>query len=316
MKKGRNKELDKVFRTNAVCPKCGKHLYTTDVYGYSFTCKECDENFYSFEVKEVDSEILEISIPMTVETYEKNLEKLGDIADVYDCDFLGFDDTCDIMDIGWDVYKETELPSYFPDSVVLYEVAKQLGRLFDVQENSRPKTEEEIREEFLEHIRGLVEYWEQENRTPSVRGKLEGLAFSILSTIDGQSADLPGYELSALPSSDEDIQFFRERNENYYGEVPFDIAGCLHEHFYKKQEEVKVETIGNETKVHTAEVNCNPWKQYCSRMIATYVDKKYGAACGSDAEKIMKDIMNITGMSKEEAKEMEEQADYIIWLED
>lgn len=121
---------------------------------------------------------------------------------------------------------------------------KKLDKVFqtnvDVQENNRPKTEEEIREEFLEHIRGLVEYWEQENRTPSVRGKLEGLAFSILSAIDGESADLPGYELRALPSSDEDIQLFREKNENYYGEAPFDIAGCLHEHFYKKQEEVKV----------------------------------------------------------------------------
>lgn len=123
-------ELKKTFRTNAVCPRCGKHLQTTDVYGYDFTCKECDENIYSFEVKRVDSEILEISIPMDAETFKTNLEKLKNIADVYDCDFLGFDDTCNIMDIGWDVYKNENTPSYIPNSVILYESVKQLGRLF------------------------------------------------------------------------------------------------------------------------------------------------------------------------------------------
>ena len=124
------KELKKIFRTNVICPKCGKHLYTTDVYGYDFTCKECDENILSFEVKKVDAEILEISIPMSVENYEKNEEKLKDIADVYNCDFLGFDDTCNTIDIGWDVYKNSNTPSYIPDSIILYEVAKQLCRLF------------------------------------------------------------------------------------------------------------------------------------------------------------------------------------------
>lgn len=127
----RTTKLKKTFKTNAICPRCGKALYTTDIYGYDFTCKECNENFYSFEIKKVGSEILEISIPMTVEIYEANLIKLQEIAEVYDCNFLGFDDTCDTMDIGWDVYKNAETPSYIPNFLILYEVAKQLGRLFN-----------------------------------------------------------------------------------------------------------------------------------------------------------------------------------------
>ena len=40
----------KTYGTSARCPKCGKQLYTSDIDGYSFVCKECDENFYTMEV--------------------------------------------------------------------------------------------------------------------------------------------------------------------------------------------------------------------------------------------------------------------------
>lgn len=58
------------------------------------------------------------------------------------------------------------------------------------------------------------------------------------------------------------------------------------------------------------------WKQYLANMIATYVDEKYGAARGSQREEIRKDIIESTGMTEEEALEMEEAADYIIWPEE
>ena len=38
-----------LFFTNCSCPKCRKPLYLSDVEGYSFVCKNCDENFYSME---------------------------------------------------------------------------------------------------------------------------------------------------------------------------------------------------------------------------------------------------------------------------
>lgn len=31
------------------CPKCGKRLHDSDVDGYKYVCRECDENFYAIE---------------------------------------------------------------------------------------------------------------------------------------------------------------------------------------------------------------------------------------------------------------------------
>lgn len=120
----------RLFRTNAVCPRCGKHLYTTDVYGYSFTCNYCDENFYSIEVRKVDSETLIISIPMSAESYKENQRKLENIFKIYDCDFLGFNYLCNTMDIGWDLFKIPEKDRVFPDSNVMYGIAKMLDKEF------------------------------------------------------------------------------------------------------------------------------------------------------------------------------------------
>ena len=93
-----------------------------------------------------------------------------------------------------------------------------------------PITEQEMKEEFIEHLRGMVDYWEKEERTPTSRAKLEGLAFSILATLDGDDAALPGYQLMPLASSEEDKQYLETRGEKYYpGGI--DISGNLHEMF-------------------------------------------------------------------------------------
>lgn len=97
---------------------------------------------------------------------------------------------------------------------------------------SRPYTREEIQEQFLDHVRNLVDYWESESRTKTSREKLEGLAFSILSALDGSAAALPGFEVKAI-GTEEDIEFFKENDENYYPIDGEDIAGNLHEKFYK-----------------------------------------------------------------------------------
>lgn len=98
---------------------------------------------------------------------------------------------------------------------------------------SRPYTKEEVREEFLEYIRGLVDYWEYESRAKTSKEKLEGLAFSILSALDGCAAAIPGFEVKAI-GTEEDIEFYKKNEENYYPLEGEDIAGCLHEHFYNK----------------------------------------------------------------------------------
>ena len=98
---------------------------------------------------------------------------------------------------------------------------------------SRPYTREEVQEKFLEHIRDLIDYWEEEARAKTSREKLEGLAFSILTALDGCAAALPGFEVKAI-GTEEDIEYFEEIDENYYPIDGEDIAGNLHELFYKK----------------------------------------------------------------------------------
>lgn len=109
----------KTYVTSARCPKCGKQLYTSDIDGYSFVCKECDENFYTIEVVNCMADFWEINIPMLPETFKKKLSCLKEISDKYNCDFLGYDPTAKLLDIGWE--------NSFPVSDVLNEFVKEIG---------------------------------------------------------------------------------------------------------------------------------------------------------------------------------------------
>lgn len=100
---------------------------------------------------------------------------------------------------------------------------------------SRELREEEVQELFLNHVRALVKYW-GEGLDEKAQDKLSGLAFSILTAIDGCAGDLPGFILAPL-CSESDIEFYKESNMDYYPISPkninCDIAGTLHEKFYK-----------------------------------------------------------------------------------
>jgi hypothetical protein len=101
---------------------------------------------------------------------------------------------------------------------------------------SREKTMEEVKEEFLNHIRGMVDYW-NEIQKDTTKEKLNGLAFSILTMLDGYSS-MPSFIVAPLPHED-DKEYNIENEEDYYPEnhnsdVKCDIAGSLHELFYKK----------------------------------------------------------------------------------
>ena len=117
------KDLQKTFPTNVRCPKCGNILHTTDVYRYAFTCHECCENFYRFELHKPDPKCLLYFVPMTEKAYSGYLEKLEDIKDVYECDILHFDVNSNRLTIGWN------LSNGYPDSRILFETAKQIGRI-------------------------------------------------------------------------------------------------------------------------------------------------------------------------------------------
>ena len=100
---------------------------------------------------------------------------------------------------------------------------------------SREKKVEEVRKEFLDHVRNLVDYW-VEHGPNDTKEKLDGLAFSILSAIDGCSSDLPPFALIPV-CSNEDKKFYIEQGLDYYptspSNVKCDIAGELHECYYE-----------------------------------------------------------------------------------
>lgn len=108
----------KIYRTSARCPKCGKQLYTSDIDGYSFVCKECDENFYTIEVVNCMADFWKINIPIPLETFKEKLSYLKEISNKYNCDFLGYDSTAKLLDIGW--------KNSFPGSSILNQFVKEI----------------------------------------------------------------------------------------------------------------------------------------------------------------------------------------------
>jgi hypothetical protein len=99
------------------------------------------------------------------------------------------------------------------------------------KETPRAFTEDEVREKFLEHVREIADYWANQHEK-STRERVSGAVFSVLVALDGEAADLPGFTVSPLPSSYDDIAFDIEHGENWYS-AGLDIAGSLHNGFYK-----------------------------------------------------------------------------------
>ena len=92
-------------------------------------------------------------------------------------------------------------------------------------------TKEEMRSIFLEHIKGLVEYWENESRKLTSLEKLKGLAFSVLVTLDGGDGCLPAFKVEPDDHST-DKEYHQKRGEKFWPEG-YDLAGSLHTDFYE-----------------------------------------------------------------------------------
>jgi hypothetical protein len=93
----------------------------------------------------------------------------------------------------------------------------------------RAYTTEEVREEFLKTVWALIQYWEVVP-DPNI-SSCEGVAFSILSLLDGCNAGIPGFKVTPMPHPT-DRKYCIQHGENYYPRTG-DIAGHLHEFFYK-----------------------------------------------------------------------------------
>lgn len=89
---------------------------------------------------------------------------------------------------------------------------------------SRAKTTEEARLNFLDQIRGLTDYWANLSGDHDAKYRCEGVAFSMLSLIDGCSG-MPAMDISLAPHED-DKQFHIDNDENWY-EPGMVINDCM-----------------------------------------------------------------------------------------
>jgi hypothetical protein len=98
----------------------------------------------------------------------------------------------------------------------------------------RAWTEEEVREKFLDQVRGLADYWSKTDRDP--KGMCNGLAFSILNIFDGTTMGLPAMDITCQPHPN-DKAYLQDCGENWY-EPGMVFNDChLHDAYYKKDSE-------------------------------------------------------------------------------
>lgn len=96
---------------------------------------------------------------------------------------------------------------------------------------SKAKTVEEVREDLLNHIRALAQYWAGLPNKTDLE-KCNGLAFSILNIFDGTSS-LPAFDIHVAPHPN-DKQYAIDNGVDYY-EPGMMINDCLlHEMYYEK----------------------------------------------------------------------------------
>ena len=105
---------------------------------------------------------------------------------------------------------------------------------------TKPYTEDEVRDMFLRYIHALINYWDSIDECPCLH-QLRGLAFSILVTLDGESAALPAFKVIPCPHPD-DKAYHQSRGEKWFPveegpDCETNISGCLHERFHSVVEE-------------------------------------------------------------------------------
>ncbi len=108
------------------------------------------------------------------------------------------------------------------------------------RKKSRELTTEEIRREFIAQVHHTINYW-SELEDKEENDKLEGLAFSILSMLDGCRVGIPQFIVAPNPHP-EDKKYCKRGGKNFYPtnnkRIKGDISGSLHELFYEYKPEI------------------------------------------------------------------------------
>jgi len=92
----------------------------------------------------------------------------------------------------------------------------------------RALSADELRDRLLDHMRQLAACWSSV-KCDCVENRIEGFAFSVLSMLDGESVDLPAFDLVARTHA-EDKQFHIENGDNWV-EDETRISDWLHENW-------------------------------------------------------------------------------------
>lgn len=100
------------------------------------------------------------------------------------------------------------------------------------QTDDKPRayTAEEMRDLLIKHFINLARYWAKEPNQ-SVEQKCEGVVFSILSTLDGCSLDLPGFTIIPSPHED-DKAFYISEGRNWFEAVVIN-DDSMHEQMHR-----------------------------------------------------------------------------------
>lgn len=89
-------------------------------------------------------------------------------------------------------------------------------------------SEKEVKDMFLKKIKSITNYWSN-YEAKSNKERCEGVAFSILSLIDGCSIDFPAIDMRLAPYPD-DKQCHIDNDEDYFEQGMLINDCCLH-HF-------------------------------------------------------------------------------------
>ena len=100
--------------------------------------------------------------------------------------------------------------------------------------------EKEIQERIFTYLDNVIDYWISEKSRPSIRDKMEGLIFSVLVMVDGESM-LPAFKLIPSPCP-EDKDYLTQLGKKYYPD-DLDVAGHLHEVWSRKHHQTAGEYI-------------------------------------------------------------------------
>jgi hypothetical protein len=101
-------------------------------------------------------------------------------------------------------------------------------------DNPRALSEDEVRDLFLNTVAGIAHYWatvKLEEERDNVKSRCEGVAFSILTLLDGNNLAMPAMKVIPDPAP-EDEEFLRNDGKNWFPD-DVDIAGGLHELIYQ-----------------------------------------------------------------------------------